>query len=124
MTIETAIWKGAEVILTAASGVGTQVLVKEAVKKLTPENINKVQSYCVEVAQWGGATAVAAVVASGIHKNVEKAENAYKKVNAIFEKVDVKVVDAEPVIDTDEDNSPVEIEEETEEDEPEEDFLK
>ena len=114
MTIETAIWKGAEVILTAAGSAGAKVLVEEAVKKLTPENLSTVKKYCVEVAQWGGTTAAAAVIASGIHKNVEKAENAYKKVNAIFEKVDAKVVDAEPVIDTDEDNSPVEIEEETE----------
>lgn len=115
MAIEAVIWKGTEILLTAAGSAGAKVLVEEAVKKLTPENLSTVKKYCVEVAQWGGTTAVAAVVASGIHKNVEKAENAYKKVNAIFEKVDVKIVDAEPVIDTDEDNSPVEIEEETEE---------
>ena len=112
MTIETAIWKGAEVILTAAGSAGAKVLVEEAVKKLTPENLNTVKKYCVEVAQWGGTTAVAAVVASGIHKNVEKAENACKKMNSIFSKIDAaENVDAEPVIDTDENNSPIEIEE-------------
>ena len=116
MTIETAIWKGAEVILTAAGSAGAKVLVEEAVKKLTPENLSTVKKCCVEVAQWGGTTAVAAVVASGIHKNVEKAENACKKINSIFNKIDAaENVDAEPVIDTDEDNSPVEIEEETDE---------
>ena len=116
MTIETVIWKGTEVILTAAGSAGAKVLVEEAVKKLTPENLSTVKKCCVEVAQWGGTTAVAAVVASGIHKNVEKAENACKKINSIFNKIDAaENVDAEPVIDTDEDNSPVEIEEETDE---------
>ncbi len=108
MTIETAIYKGAEVLLTAAGSAGTKLIVDEAVKKLTPENLNKIQSYCVEVAKWGGATAASAAVAAGIHVNVEKAKKLADKINSIFDKVDKKA-EAEPVIDMDEDNSPVEI---------------
>lgn len=108
MTIETAIWKGAEVILTAAGSAGAKIIVDEAVKKLTPENLNKIQSYCVGVAQWGGAAAVSAAVGAGVHVNIEKGKKIAEKINSIFDKVEKKT-EAEPVIDTDEDNSPVEI---------------
>ena len=108
MAIETVFYKGAEVILTAAGSAGTKIIVDEAVKKLTPENLNKIQSYCVEVAKWGGATAASAAVAAGIHANVEKAKKIAEKITSIYDKA-VKA-EAEPVIEPTEDNNPVEIE--------------
>ena len=112
--IEPIIWKGTEVILTAMASAGAKVMVEEAVKKLTPENLTTMKKCCVEAAKWGGTTAVGSACAYGIHKNVENTKKAYNRVKVIFEKSTEK--DAEPVIEISEDINPVEIEEtETEE---------
>lgn len=111
-SIEVAIWKGTEVILTAMASAGAKVMVEEAVKKLTPENLTTMKKCCVEAAKWGGTTAVGSACAYGIHKNVENTKKAYNRVKAIFEKSTEE--DAEPVIEVSEDINPVEIEEETE----------
>ena len=112
--IEPIIWKGTEVILTAMASAGAKVMVEEAVKKLTPENLTTIKKCCVGAAKWGGTTAVGTACAYGIHKNVENTKKVYNRVKAIFEKSTEE--DAESVIEVSEDINPVEIEEtETEE---------
>ncbi len=107
------IWKCTEIVLTTMGSAGAKVIVDEAVKKLTPENLNAAKKCCVEVAKWGGSTTVGMACAYGVHKNVENTKKACEKVKSIFNKKTEE--DAEPVIEATEDNNPVEIEEETEE---------
>lgn len=109
--IEPIIWKGTEIVLTVMASSGAKVIVEEAVKKLTPENLSTAKKWCVEAAKWGGTTAVGSACAYGIHKNVENVKKLADKVNSIFN--DTKT-DAKPVIEVSEDINPVEIEEKTE----------
>ena len=112
MTIETLVWKGGEAILAAAASGGASIVVKEAVDKLTPENLNKVQEFCVECLKIGGTTTVAAGAAWGIHKKMEQGKKICDKVTAFFDKADK--AEAKPVIEKAEEDNIVEIDEDEE----------
>ena len=112
MTIETLVWKGGEAIISAAAGTGASIIVKEAVDRLTPENLNKIQEYCVECLKFGGTATVAAGAAWGVHKKMENAKKICDKVISVFDKADK--AEAEPVIAQAEEDNIVEIDEDDE----------
>ncbi len=113
--------------ITAAASKGAKILVDEAVKQFTPENLDNTKKICVEVAKWGGATAFGAVCAKSISDKLEKGKAYVKAANKIVQSIkEGSDKTAEPVVKDVEDNKIVEIEdpELVNEEETEEDFLK
>ena len=121
MTIETVakgfelssvIMKGAEASVIFMSGTGAKILVEEAVKKLTPEDLTYAKQLCVNVAKWGATTSVAAVCAAGIHKKVETGTAICDKMVSILRKepeTEEVEVDAEPVVEVTDESELVEV---------------
>lgn len=124
MTNYEAIYEGAKFVITAAASKGAKILVDEAVKQFTPEDLDAKKRFCVEVAKWGGATAFGAVCVKSIEGKLEKGKACIEKVNEVVKAINdsAKNNDAEPVIKDVEENKIVEIEDpEIVEEEPEED---
>ena len=112
--------------VTACASKGAKILMDEAVKQFTPENLDNTKKMCVEIAKWGGATAFGAVCAKSVSDKLEKGkayvDAAAKLINVIK---DENAKKSEPVVKDVEENKIVEIDDpELVEEETEEDFLK
>ena len=112
--------------LTSAATKGAKILMDEAVKQFTPENLDNTKKICVEIAKWGGATAFGAVCAKTVGDKLEKGKAYVEAANKLVQAIKEGTKDAEPVVKDVEDNKIVEIEdpELVENQEDEEDFLK
>lgn len=112
MTNVDAIYEVGKFAITAAASKGAKILVDEAVKQFTPENLDTTKKVCVEVAKWGGATAFGAVCTNSIVNKLEKGkayfEAAKKFVNVVTTENAKK---SEPVVKDVEENNIVEIDE-------------
>ena len=86
----------------------------ELVEQFTPEDLNNTARMCVEVAKWGGATAFATVCAKSVEDKLDKGKAYYDAAKKILNQIQEGKKKAEPVIETDEDINPVEIEEDEE----------
>ena len=126
MTNIEVIYEVGKFAITAAASKGAKILVDEAVKQFTPENLDNTKKICVEVAKWGGATAFGAVCTKSITDKLEKGKAYVETANKIVNAVKEGSKKTEPVVKDVEDNEIVEIEdpELVEDQEDEEDFLK
>ncbi len=125
MTNMEVIYEVGKFAITAAASKGAKILVDEAVKQFTPENLDNTKKVCIEVAKWGGATAFGTVCAKSVSDKLEKGKSYVKAANKIIESIKEGSKTAEPVVKDVEDNQIVEIDDpELVEEETEEDFLK
>lgn len=124
MTNAEVIYQGVKFGMTAMASKGAKILMDELVEQFTPEDLNNTARMCVEVAKWGGATAFATVCAQSVEAKLEKGKACYEGVKKILNQIQEGKKEAEPVIETDENNGPVEIEEEDEIPVEDLDFLK
>lgn len=112
MTNPEVIYEIGKFALTAAASKGAKILVDEAVKTFTPENLDGTKQVCVEIAKWGGATAFGAVCAKSVSDKLEKGKayfDAAKKFVDVIKEENAKK--SEPVVEGVEENNIVEIEE-------------
>ena len=124
MTNAEVIYQGIKFGMTVAASKGAKILMDEIVEQFTPENLDNTKRMCVEVAKWGGATAFASVCAKSVEDKLEKGKAYYDAAKKILNQIQEGKKKAEPVIETDEDINPVEIEEEDEIPVEDLDFLK
>lgn len=125
MTNAEVIYQGIKFGMTVAASKGAKILVDEFVGQFTPENLDNTKRMCVEVANWGAATAFGTVCAKSVEDKLEKGKAYYDAAKKILNQIQEGKKKAEPVIETDENNNPVEIEEEDDEIPVEDlDFLK
>lgn len=125
MTNMEVIYEVGKFAITAAASKGAKILVDEAVKQFTPENLDNTKKVCIEVAKWGGATAFGTVCAKSVSDKLEKGKAYVEAANKIIESIKEGSKTAEPVVKDVEDNQIVEIDDpELVEEEDEEDFLK
>lgn len=113
--------------ITAAASKGAKILVDEAVKSFTPDDLDNTKKICVEIAKWGGATAFGAVCAKSVSDKLEKGKAYVEAANKIVQMIkEGSNKTADPVVKDVEDNKIVEIDdpELVDEEEVEEDFLK
>jgi hypothetical protein len=112
MTNVDVIYKGGKFILSAAASAGAKVLVDEAVKKLTPENLSAAKKFSVEVAKWGGAAAAGTVCAQAVGDKLEKSKEYVTKIVKFINVVETEnAKKSEPVVKDVEENNIVEIDE-------------
>lgn len=114
MTNAEVIYQGVKFGMTAMASKGAKILMDELVEQFTPEDLNNTARMCVEVAKWGGATAFATVCAQSVEAKLEKGKACYEGVKKILNQIQEGKKEAEPVIETDENNGPVEIDEDEE----------
>ncbi len=127
MTNMEVIYEVGKFALTSAATKGAKILIDEAAKQFTPENLDNTKKICVEVAKWGSATAFGAVCAKSVSDTLEKGKAYVETANKIVQMIkEGSNKSAEPVVKDVEDNEIVEIEdpELVDEEEDIEDFLK
>ena len=125
MTNMEVIYEVGKFAITAAASKGAKILVDEAVKQFTPDNLDNTKKICIEVAKWGGATAFGTVCAKSVSDKLEKGKAYVEAANKIIESIKEGSKTAEPVVKDVQDNQIVEIDDpELVEEEDEEDFLK
>ena len=111
MTNAEIIYQGIKFGMMVSASKGAKILVDEFVGQFTPEDLNNTARMCVEVAKWGAATAFGTVCAKSVEDKLEKGKAYYNAARKILNQIQEGKKEAEPVIETDEDNNLVEIEE-------------
>ncbi len=114
MTNAEVIYNGIKIGMTVAASKGAKILVDEFVEQFTPEDLDNTKRLCVEIAKWGAATAFGSVCAKSVEAKLEKGKACYDGVKKLFDHIQEIKKDAEPVIEADENNGPVEIDEDEE----------
>lgn len=114
MTNAEVIYNGIKIGMTVAASKGAKILVDEFVEQFTPEDLNNTKIMCVEIAKWGAATAFGSVCAKSVEAKLEKGKACYDGIKKILDQIQEVKKNAEPVIETDENNGPVEIDEDEE----------
>ena len=77
---------GAELAIGASASKGAKILVHEAVKQLTPENLKASEQLAVKIAEYGASVSVGAICAAGATKTISTIADTHKKLKEMFDK--------------------------------------
>ena len=119
MTNAEVLYEGIKFGMTLSASKGAKMLMDEFVEQFTPAELDNKGRICIEIAKWGAAAAFGNICSNAVEMKLEKGKawivTGKKILKAIEDGKNVKIDKGEvTVIDTDENNSPVEIIEDVE----------